>query len=440
MEKEHSTLESFIIKGVDVMTQDSKTALEMLVKEMQVIEYWYDKDEDIRNGGCEKFVKLVQAMLLKADPDDDEEMSCAFESAYRLINHFDLSLSKRTESDRERALGILDFIQEQGISFTETRYCEHDKTNLRDYLMKKVFEKRPLIEKMFRIGVDLNQALTDGRTPVHVLVSRKRAGTAFETAPEEQELAEIMEFFSVESMEALDTRGQSAVHTAVRENHFEVLAAMIKKGINVNVTEDSPAVGGTTPLHIACEHGFPGMVRMLMDAGADDTMKNVKEETPAHIAVSKKISYKEIKDAERVEMLRSLKNIDIPGRDGQTPLMFAQARELYISAEVSPLLIEKGADVNRVDIEGRNAMMLNAKWHGSLDVLKAMVKAGLDVNARDREGNTVLHILIQWNYIQQARYLLKKGADYNLANNDQVTPLQLAVENGKDELLDLMTI
>ena len=80
MEKEHSTLESFIIKGVDVMTQDSKTALEMLVKEMQVIEYWYDKDEDIRNGGCEKFVKLVQAMLLKADPDDDEEMSCAFES------------------------------------------------------------------------------------------------------------------------------------------------------------------------------------------------------------------------------------------------------------------------------------------------------------------------------------------------------------------------
>ena len=37
MEKEHSTLESFIIKGVDVMTQDSKTALEMLVKEMQVI-------------------------------------------------------------------------------------------------------------------------------------------------------------------------------------------------------------------------------------------------------------------------------------------------------------------------------------------------------------------------------------------------------------------
>lgn len=432
--------DSFIIKGVDVMTQDSKTALEMLEKERQVIEYWYDKDEDIRNGGCEKFVKLVQAMFLKADPDDDDEMSCALESVYRLINHFDLSLSKRTESDREKALGILDFMRERGISFTETRYCEHDKTNLRDYLIKKVFEKRPLIEKMFRMGVDLNEALTDGRTPVHVLVSRDRRGSDFETDPEEQELADLMEFFSVESMEELDRGGKSAVHTAVRNNHFEALQAMIKKGINVNVTEDSPAVAGTTPLHVACEHGFPRMVQILMDAGADDTMKNIKEETPAHIAVSKKISYKEIKDAERVEMLRSLRNIDIPGREGQTPLMFAQARELYISAQVSPVLIEKGADVNRIDSDGKNAMMLNAKWHGNMDVLKAMVNAGLDVNARDKEGNTVLHMLIKWNYIQQARYLLKKGADYNLTNNDQVTPMQLAVENGADELLELMTI
>lgn len=43
--------ESFIIKGVDVMAQDSKTALDMLLAERQVIEYWYNKDEDVRNGG-----------------------------------------------------------------------------------------------------------------------------------------------------------------------------------------------------------------------------------------------------------------------------------------------------------------------------------------------------------------------------------------------------
>lgn len=120
--------------------------------------------------------------------------------------------------------------------------------------------------------------------------------------------------------------------------------------------------------------------------------------------------------------------------------MLAQDCGLYISNEVSPVLIEKGADVNRRDNDGNNAMMVNAEWHGSLDVLKAMLNAGLDINARNKEGNTVLHILIKRNSTQTARLLLKKGADYNIANNDQVTPVQLAVENGKDDLLELMQI
>ncbi len=429
--------ESFIIKGVDVMAQDSKTALEMLVQERQVIEYWYNKDEDTRKGGLEKFVKLIQLMLLKADPDDDEETSYGFQSIRSLLNFFD---SAHSLEEREKALEILDYVKEQGFSFTGTSYIEHTETNLRDYLLKNVYEKRLLIEKMYHMGVDLNEPLTDGKTPVRVLVGRDRRGSDFETDPEEQELADLMEFFSVESMEALDKYGKSAVHTAVRENHYEALEAMIKKGVNVNITEDSPAVAGTTPLHAACEYGFPRIVQMLMEAGADDTILNVKEETPAHIAVCKKISFKEIRTAERVEMLRCLKHIDIPGREGNTPLMLAQDRELYISSEVSPVLIEKGADVNYRNNDGNNAMMLNAEWHGSLEVLKAMLKAGLDINAQNREGDTVLHILIRRNSIQTARLLLKKGADYNLANKDQVTPVQLAVENGKDDLLELMTV
>lgn len=177
-----------------------------------------------------------------------------------------------------------------------------------------------------------------------------------------------------------------------------------------------------------------------MEAGADDTMMNVKEETPAHIAVSQKILYKKITDEERAQMIRALKHIDIPGRDGRTPLMLAQSRELYISSTISPILIEMGADVNRRDIDGNNAMMINAEWHGNMDVLKAMIKAGLDINARNKEGDTVLHLLLKRNYIQQAVYLVKKGADYNIANEDQVTPVQLAVESGRMEVLELMEL
>lgn len=432
--------EQFMIKGVDVMALEGKDVLEMMLQERQVIEYWYNKDEDLRKNGLERFLKIVQLMILKADPDDGDEMRYVFESVACLLNFFDSDYSYSTPEKREAAMGILDYMAEQGINFTEGMYCGCERTNFRDYLLKKVHEKRPLIEKMSQIGVDLNEALIDGRTLVHTIIDRDRYGSPYETEEREQELAELMDFFSVESMEALDRNGISAVHTAARKNHFEVMEAMIRKGVNVNVTADSPAVAGSTPLHIACEHGYPKIVQMLMDAGADDTLLNIKEETPAHIAVSKKISYKEIKEAERVQMLRALKHIDIPGREGKTPLMLVQSRDLYITGTISPILIEKGADVNRRDNDGNNAMMINAEWHGNLDVLKAMIKAGLDINARNKDGNTVLHRLLVRNYIREAVYLIKKGADYNIPNEKQVTPMQIAVEDGRTEVLELMGI
>lgn len=430
--------EQFIVKGVDVMTQDSMTALEMLHQEWQVIEYYYNKDREVRETGFDRFMKLIQVMMDIADPDDDDQMSYVFQAVFHMLNFFDSDLDEGAH--KEGALGILDYMMQHGIDFTEKRYCGSERTTVRDYLIKKVYEKRALIEKMSRIGVDMDKALVDGRTLVHTLIHHDRYGSPLETDEREQELADLMEYFSVESMEELDKDGLSAVHTAARENHYEVLEAMIRKGVNVNITSDSPAVAGSTPLHMACEHGYPKIVQMLMDAGADDTILNVKEETPAHVAVSKKISYKEITEAERVQMIKALKHIDIPGRGGQTPLMFAQDRNLYITATISPLLIEKGADVNRRDNDGNNAMMHNGQWHCSLSVLKSMVAAGLDINARNNDGDTVLHMLLRRNSIQPAIYLIKKGADYNIANQKKVTAMQIAVEDGQSDVVELMDI
>ena len=57
----------------------------------------------------------------------------------------------------------------------------------------------------------------------------------------------------------------------------------------------------------------------------------------------------------------------------------------------------------------------------------------------DNAGNTVLHYVLK-NYNEvTARYLIKKGADYNRANNEGVTPVQIAVEKGMNRVLELMT-
>ena len=423
--------EQMIINGVDVMEQESGAALDLLYKEMQKVECWHED-----GGSFGNMMKLTRAMITIADPDDDDEMKYVFEALRRVLNFLNSFSCDDVEKGSE--LEILDFLVEKGISITESRYYSGERTNLRDYLIKRVFNKYPLIEKLSQMGIDLNEALVDGITPVHILVDCGRKGSPCKVEEEEQELARIMDFFSVESMEALDKNGTSAVHTAVEENHFEVLEAMIRKGINVNLTEDRPAVAGTTLLHKACAYGFPKMVQILMDAGADDTMKDVNEETPAHVAVSEKVYFKKITEEERAEMIKALKHIDIPGRGGQTPLMLAQDYHLHISGTLTPVLIAKGADVNRKDDEGNNAIMLYAKWYCHMSVLKPMVKAGLDINARNNEGNTVLHLALKNRCSEEARYLLKKGADYTIANKEQATPLQIAVEQGLEEVLELM--
>ncbi len=429
--------EQLIINGVDVMTLESGKALEMLLREMQTVEcsYVVNGEEDTR---FQRMLTMVRAIITRADEDDDDEMKYVFESLSRLMNFRDHFSGGHDEQEKGEALEILDFLEETGISITEPRYYGGTRTTIRDYLIKWVYDKRSLIGKMSRMGIDLDEALVGGKTPVHILADSERRGSSVRTEPEEQELAELMEFFSVESMEMLDKDGTSAVHTAVRKNHFEMLDAMIRKGINVNVTEDRPAVAGTTPLHAACAYGFPRLVQQLMDAGADDTIKNVEEETPAHIAVSEKVRFKKITPQERAEMIRALKNVDIPGKRGMTPLMLAQDCQLYISSTLTPVLIEKGADVNRKDEDGNNAILLYARWYCNMSVVKPMVKAGLDINAQNNNGDTILHLAVKNKSSQEARYLIKKGADVNIANKDQVTPMQLAAENGLEEVLELM--
>ncbi len=372
----------------------------------------------------DKALVLFEKMLKKVDQDEDDEMELVIEAAYELIGW---------EGPVEK---ILELMAEAEVNFTEPRYYQRELTNIRDYLLENRLSAR-LVSKLAELGVDLDEALVKGRTPAYIVANKQRMNS-WGSGPNEaeEEFAKLAgDYFSVESMEALNADGTSAIHEAIRHDHHEMLEVMLKKGVNVNLTEDQPQVAGTTPLMIACAYGFPKVVKMLMDAGADDSLANVNGETAAHIAVSVKVRFKKISNEDRVEMLKCLKTVDIPGKNGRTPLMAAQDYDLHASYVLTPVFIEKGADVNRADDNGNTALMLHAEWYCDKEVFKAMVKAGYDVNARNKAGNTVLHYAMKNNSSEVAVYLIKKGADVNIANEKQVTPMQIAVEKGMDEVL-----
>ena len=66
------------------------------------------------------------------------------------------------------------------------------------------------------------------------------------------------------------------------------------------------------------------------------------------------------------------------------------------------------------------------------------MRAGADVNVSNNSGDNALHYALRYGNQEAARFLIKKGADYNKTDNQGITPLQIAVEKGYDTLLDIM--
>src|SRR5438477_79027 len=108
-------------------------------------------------------------------------------------------------------------------------------------------------------------------------------------------------------------------------------------------------------------------------------------------------------------------------------------------------LLERRADVNAPEARGPTALMWAAA-EGQPAMVKALVAAGADVNARSTINNwqrqvtaepraiyrpagglTPLLYAAREGCVDCARYLAEAGADLNLADSEQVSPLLLSV-------------
>lgn len=366
---------------------------------------------------------LARTLIRQIDPDDDDDMRCITNIFYSALMN-------------DEKCQVLDMCQEAGIGFTDVFSEGGSTTCLRD----KCFSGNSgikAIQKLVELGVDMDEAVVMGKTPANIVASLQKRNMMFGEKEDYQEKA--AQFFSKESMEQTDNTGTTAVHAAARNDHIDMLKIMIEKGVDVNITEDAPAESGSTPLHSACIYGNGEVAKLLMDAGADDTLANVNGETPAHVAVMKKKFGGDLTAQQRESVLRELENLDSPRNDGQTPLMVLQYLDLNSSMDLLPVFLDRGVDVNHRDNNGNTALIHNTYNQCFKGIVKELVRAGADVNAANKDGNTALHYALRYGSQDVARFLVKKGADYNFANNQGVTPAQLAVEKGYDNVLELMS-
>ena len=368
---------------------------------------------------------ICRKILRKIDVDDDTELIYVKKLLELMIR-------------RSEGCALIDILMEEDYDLCMS-ICEGSTvTTIRDICIEECYKDISIMQKLDELGVDFDNALVCGCTPANIIASKfMRWDTDIYV---HNMLAKALEYMSVKSMEVLNNEGFCAVHLAVKNNSYVLLQKMIERGVNIGITTDGPAEAGNTPLHLACIHQNTSIVKILMESGADDSVKNMEGETPAHCLFLRKTWPWEFDPEKCIEILKELNTIDEPTtKTGKTPIFMAQDMSVTWNEDITELLIDKGADVRRADNKGNTPLTACASHRPDRDIVKLMLKEGADINARDERGNNVLYYVINKGDCELARYLIKKGADYNIVNNKGETPVGIAIKNGYESVLELMT-
>ena len=144
-------------------------------------------------------------------------------------------------------------------------------------------------------------------------------------------------------------------------------------------------------------------------------------------------------NVEEVTRLLSSGMVDvncIKGEYHSTPLWVAS---FMGKKKVVELLLERGADPDETDINGRTPLWVAAN-SGKTDVVQMLLDGGADPNKTDNHGKTPLWMAATWDngHKDVVKLLLDRGVDPNTADISGWTPLHLAAKIGHKDVVRLL--
>lgn len=210
---------------------------------------------------------------------------------------------------------------------------------------------------------------------------------------------------------------------------------LLRTGADVNAR----GADGTTPLMWAAHRGDAEMVRDLLAAGADTSARN--EYGVSALAEAAYIASTPVIDA----LLQAGADADSRSPEGETPLMLAARAG---NAPAAELLLNAGASVDARESWGGQTALMWAAARSQPGLVRLLIARGADVDARgaarewqrkitaeprpkdmNKGGFTPLLYAAREGCLECAAHLLAAGADPDLGDPENVSPLIVALDN-----------
>ncbi len=172
----------------------------------------------------------------------------------------------------------------------------------------------------------------------------------------------------------------------------------------------------------------PGIVRILVDAGADVNARDKDDDPLLYTAVRED-------EPEIVQILLDA-GADVNARNSSDdPLLYTAVYWGY--SEIVRILVDAGADVNARN-SSDDPLLYTAVYWGYSEIVRILVDAGADVNARNNSGDPLLYTAVREDEPEIVRILVDAGADVNARNNSGDPLLYTAVREDEPEIVRIL--
>jgi ankyrin repeat protein len=192
-----------------------------------------------------------------------------------------------------------------------------------------------------------------------------------------------------------DPQGVTLLHLAALGGNGEAVQSLVKNGANLFAQTKS----GATIQHAAAANRVANALCYLLRLGLDPNVSDENETTPLHLAA----------------------------RNGS---------DIHLEA-----LLSAGADPTTIDNKGCSPLhnaVANKRVTNDINILDALCPADSYINAWACNGLTPLHIAARHGSLSTVRWLVEKGADIHVVDEQDRTLLHAAAANKEDITADIL--